>query len=204
MYKGKRKTGCVWAHAAAGLPLCVAPHLHAGDIALPHVNFVSNGSCSPSDHRGEVGDLKAALRAIEAAGVTGRMVAVLSGALVFAPCYNMQRTFEHAFVRGKDILGYRILTSADAAVLGTSGHTVVSPAEDIPVPPVAELVPDTCAGPGQEVAQPLLVLRPGTLACVHGSGAESLVGLAQELMAAQVCRRGRLPRASPRCGHACF
>lgn len=100
---------------------CPPPCFHpTGDIAIPNLNFVSNGSSSPSDYKGEVSDLQLALRSIAESGVgAGRLVAVIGGQLTFAPSYNLQRIFEHSFIRGKDTLGYSILTAPEAAILGT-------------------------------------------------------------------------------------
>ncbi|PNW88067.1 hypothetical protein CHLRE_01g012800v5 [Chlamydomonas reinhardtii] len=158
------------------------------ELGLPAINFISNGATGPGDWRGEVADLRVGLKALAGRG-SAACVAVISSELAFMPAYNLQRLLEHAYLRGRDTLGFSFLNGVDVSLLGTEGHTVFVPGEDTALPRVQQLVPHSAAGSGMCVAEPFLLLRPESAGAVAG-GAGGAVGTLPELAAAVMAGGG--------------
>jgi hypothetical protein len=95
-------------------PTPASPHWPrpAGDLALPAVNFLSNGASGPGSWQGEAADLRSALAAIGPG--SDACVAAVSGTLTFMPNYNLQ-----VGLAGWPELGG--LGGASPAPLGVSG-----------------------------------------------------------------------------------
>ncbi|GFR52359.1 hypothetical protein Agub_g14917 [Astrephomene gubernaculifera] len=170
----------------------------ASDVGLPALNFLSNAALGPSSWAGEVADLRTALAAIRGAAAGGKgagagaaaggpCVVALSAQIAFMPNYNMQRLFEHAYLRGRDVLGSSLLNGVDLAVLGEEGYTRVVPGDDSALPRIAELQPRASGSEAMMVAESFMCLRPETVIAVAagaGGAAASLPDLAGALIGA--------------------
>lgn len=79
------------------------------NIAFKTDHVIPNGCSSASEWRGELHDLKAAIKYIG----EDKNLLVISCACVVWPEYNFERILEHPIVRGTNVLAFAELTPTD-------------------------------------------------------------------------------------------